>query len=270
MEIINWSGRALRAKRHRLKELSDREEIHQTGVYILTGPDLEDPGSLRVYVGEGDDIWKRIHSHDSSKDFWQEVTGFLSKDGNLTKAHVLYLEARLIEELREAGQCEIENATTPTQPNLPECDRSDMEYFLECIKLIMGLSGVALFASAATARPVRSDQVFFYRPKGNQGELVVTDKGYLVRKGSIAAARETPACTETIRRKRAALKEDGVLEVDGKRLRFTRAFLFTSPSTAGGVISGHSCQGPLLWKLPDGTPLREVLAAQGAEGSGGD
>jgi hypothetical protein len=39
----------------------------------------------------------RAGSHLRTKEFWTRVVFFTSKDDNITKAHVKYLEARLVE-----------------------------------------------------------------------------------------------------------------------------------------------------------------------------
>lgn len=55
-EIINWTGMILVAPRSQLAEFAKREEVRRTGIYILVGPDPEQPAPDAVYVGEGDDI----------------------------------------------------------------------------------------------------------------------------------------------------------------------------------------------------------------------
>ena len=42
------------APRSQLDQLSAREEVRRTGVYLLVGPDPDDPSRQLVYVGESD------------------------------------------------------------------------------------------------------------------------------------------------------------------------------------------------------------------------
>src|SRR5260370_30775739 len=97
-EIGLSTCKAVMAPRGALDSVSKREESHRTGVYVLVGPDPTTPGRLSVYVGEGDDVLQRVllHDKDDEKDFWDRVVIFVSKDANLTKAHVRHLEARLL------------------------------------------------------------------------------------------------------------------------------------------------------------------------------
>jgi hypothetical protein len=72
-----------------------------------------------------------IHSRDGRRDFWERTAIVISKDENLTKAHVRYLESRLIQMAREASRARVVNETSPPLPALPEPDVADMEYFLQ-------------------------------------------------------------------------------------------------------------------------------------------
>ncbi|MDO9314821.1 MAG: hypothetical protein Q7T97_09780 [Burkholderiaceae bacterium] len=66
-----------------------------------------------------------------------------SKDANLTKGHIKYLESRLIKIARAAGRCELKNGTDHFYANLPEADRSDMEFFVEQIQTLLPVLGFA-------------------------------------------------------------------------------------------------------------------------------
>ena len=59
-----------------------REEITRTGVYVLAGPDPENPSQDMIYVGEGDNVFKRIAAHDKDvdKEFWVRCVAVISKD----------------------------------------------------------------------------------------------------------------------------------------------------------------------------------------------
>ena len=93
-EISNWSGKALAAPRTEIAELLKRDEVKSPGIYILTGEDA-DSGESAIYIGEAGNVATRVRGH-SDKDFWNSITVFVSKDDNLTKAHIRYLEGSLI------------------------------------------------------------------------------------------------------------------------------------------------------------------------------
>ena len=83
-----------------------------------------------------------IHNKDEAKDFWEEAVLFVSKDGNLTKSHVRYLESRLIALAKEAKRATLVNGTSPSeQGKLPESDEVEMEEFIIQARLLLGTSG---------------------------------------------------------------------------------------------------------------------------------
>ena len=113
VEKSNWVGRAIAGPRSRFDELRKRAEFAKTGVYILTGQ--PDPDGLpTVYIGEGDPVADRLINHYKHKDFWSAVIFFINngKDDHLNKAHVQYLEARLVSLANEAKGLSRNNITT--------------------------------------------------------------------------------------------------------------------------------------------------------------
>jgi hypothetical protein len=104
-EVMNWTGKALAAPRSRLGDLIRREEASRTGIYVLLGPDPDRANGSKCYIGEADNIGKRLRRHedDDDKDFFDRVAIVASKDENLTKAHARFLESQLIRLIKEAG-----------------------------------------------------------------------------------------------------------------------------------------------------------------------
>lgn len=111
-EIINWTGKVIVAPRSQLPELATRTEAKRTGVYILAGDDPSNPLKERIYIGESDNVFKRLteHNKDDNKDFWTRSVLIISKDENLTKSHIRYLESKLIHLAQQAKRGTIEKA----------------------------------------------------------------------------------------------------------------------------------------------------------------
>jgi hypothetical protein len=135
-EIGLSTCKAVMAPRVALEALSRRSESKRTGVYVLIGDDQQHAARKAVYIGEGDDVFVRIRKHDDEKDFWEHVVLFVSKDDNLTKGHVRYLEARLIGIANSARRATVTNITAPDLPRLPESDVAEMEEFVEQVRLL--------------------------------------------------------------------------------------------------------------------------------------
>src|SRR5262245_32515105 len=85
-EISNWTGKAIAAPRTELEDLLARDELDKAGVYILTGSDPL-TNTRMSYIGEAETIRDRLKQH-KTKEFWISGIVFVSKDENLTKAHV--------------------------------------------------------------------------------------------------------------------------------------------------------------------------------------
>src|SRR5690606_4287481 len=86
----------------------------------------------------------RLQSHIKNKDFWDQVVLFTSKDENLTKAHVKYIEARMIELANDAGRVALENGNAPQLSALPRADRDAMEEFLDPARILLAALGFPL------------------------------------------------------------------------------------------------------------------------------
>src|SRR3972149_3562560 len=138
-ELSNWTGKAVAGPRSELDGVLARDEVAKSGVYFLSGTDSES-GKVAVYVGEAESIRDRLRGH-LDKDWWNHVVFFISKDENLTKAHIRYLEGRLIEQAKAAGRALVMNGQS-SGSKLPESDREDMEIFLEKIHQLLPVLGV--------------------------------------------------------------------------------------------------------------------------------
>jgi hypothetical protein len=149
IEKSNWSGAGIVIPRAIMAEAKQRRELSRTGVYVLVGPP-EESGLPRLYVGEGDPIRPRLEQHAFRKDFWTTCVAFTSKDENLNKAHVQYIESRLIEMAARAKRCVLDNGNAPSLPSLSEGDAAEAEGFLDEVLLCFPLLGLSVFSAAAT------------------------------------------------------------------------------------------------------------------------
>jgi len=248
-EVGNWTGLALVCPRTDLAKLGKRNAVHGAGVYLLVAPSEALTSRLRVYVGEADDVWVRLQTHDSKKDWWTWVVVFVSKDENLTKAHVRWLEAKLVQEASAAKRADMENGAEPGGGHLPEADASDMEAFLDNVRLLLPVLGIDVLSADAHAG---STKVLTLELKWEdaRAECVVRDGQFVVKKGSTARPKEVESLGEGYRDMRAKLKDVGVLQVgDGGLLHFTVDYAFDSPSAAAAMVSGTGLNGRAAWKV---------------------
>jgi hypothetical protein len=258
-EISNWSGMALAAPRTQLDSLLNRDECDKAGVYVLTGtnPTTNAP---HAYIGEAEIIRERLRQH-RSKEFWVAAIVFTSKDENLTKAHVRYLESQLLSEATRVGRFTLEQ-NQASGSKLPESDRGDMEVFLTRIRQLLPVLGSELLTPVAQVQTRTSTGgPLVCRIKGAEARGQRTPDGFVVFKGSTAVMMERPSAQlrhPFVVTMRQQLVAEGTLEAKEGFYIFTKDTEFTSPSTAAGIIHGGGANGLVEWKAADGTTLKEL------------
>ncbi len=255
-ELSNWSGKAYKIPRIKVKECSDRDDLTSTGVYLLFGKD--DLGKDQVYIGEAESILKRLNQQLSQKDFWNEAIVFISKDENLNKAHIKYLENRMHDIAKSAGRYTVDNSIIPTQSSISESDRAEMEEFIDYIKLLVNTLGHKVFDEKREFRPKQKQESFFIKAaRGAEGQGELTSDGFVVFKSSKAAATFVNSITPNFVALRQKLIDEGVLVDRGEHFEFSDDYIFSSPSTAAAIVMGRNANGLTEWKTKNGKTLKE-------------
>ncbi len=258
-ELVNWTGQALLCPRNRVPELAGRWDavVSRPGVYFLLGADQL--AAREVYIGEAEDVLTRLKDHVARKDFWQEVLIFTSKDENLTKSHVKYLESRLLTQAKQAGRYDIQNDKQPVPSGLPRADQDAMEEFLMQVPLLLGVLGHrVLDPLAKPSNATDGSQKFTYTVKEAKASGVVTDEGFVVRRGSTALKGTTEGMAPGwIALKNELLATKKLVE-EGALLTFTEDVLFSSPSAAAAVVYGNVANGRMVWKTAEGRTLKDI------------
>jgi hypothetical protein len=258
-EVSNWTGKALAAPRIELDDLLLRDEAGSAGIYFLFGTDPES-GDALAYIGEAEVIRDRLKQH-KVKDFWNAVVVFVSKDENLTKAHIRYLENGLLQEAKQIGRYRLENANS-SNPKLPESDREDMEVFLSRIRQVLPVLGSDLLTpisgSLKTAKPQKE---LMCKNKGAVARGRRTEGGFVVYKDSTAVVAERPSAETqhafVVARRKKLVQSGTLVEKDGFFV-FTKDAEFDSPSAAAAVIHGGGANGLTAWKDASGKTLKEL------------
>lgn len=259
-ELSNWTGKAAAAPRSELDDLLARDEALNSGVYFLTGSDPE-TGKNAVYIGEAESIRERIKGH-LDKDYWNHVIFFISKDENLTKAHVRYLEGRLIEQARQAGRALVKNGQG-SGARLPESDREDMEIFLKKVhQLLPALGADFLLPHVSQSVEQMGRQALYCEIKGHRAMGAVSSNGFVVFKGSRASPELRPSAHKYpwVVNSRQRLLDEGAIASQGNVLVFVEDTEFPSPSSAAAVIFGGTANGLTAWKDASGRTLKEIEA----------
>ncbi|OUS20915.1 methionine sulfoxide reductase [Rhodobacterales bacterium 59_46_T64] len=255
-EVFNWTGHVLRSPRTQLRETLTRREAQHTGVYVLIG---EKDGAPMAYIGEAEELAARLRDHAAKKDWWETAVLITSAADNLHKAHVKYLESRLVEIAKKVNASALENANIPPRSSLTEADRANMESYLDTLQMVLPAIRVDLFLDKTRpekppAHASESDFPTFTLISVRHGVnaiAILKDGEMIVQAGSQARASWVGDTTDKTHyhKLHAELIENGVLVSNGTGLVFSKDYAFSSPSAAGAIATGRSSNGRRDWKL---------------------
>jgi len=270
-ELVNWTGQAIACPRNRLNELKNWSEASKPGVYFLFEGRFGDSKPI-AYVGESENVSKRLTEHDRKKDFWSEAVIFTSKDENLTKAHVKYLESSLVHLAKNADRYQLENGNTPPESSLPRADKDAMKEFIENSRMVLGTLGYVILEPILKAivnitdagslnghenkvNPL-SDLLFSVNNLSASG--AVTDEGFVLKKGSKLSKTNTDSIPGKLLKIKNQLLSEGILKDDGNCLIAEDDILLGSSSYAAAIVAGTSRSGPQSWKAASGKTMKKI------------
>lgn len=256
-EITNRTIKAILFPRNQFEAILQRPELANVGFYFLFG--VADNGHEMAYIGEAEDCAERLKQHQRNKDFWNYAVVIISQTHAFTKTHVKYLEYMAIKKAGETNRYELDNSAVPNRPHITESMEADAEDCFEIAKVLLSTLGFPLFDSVAR-EVVASAPVDVYKLKGNgvEAEGSLIDDGFVVFKDSRVKTTTVPSCHDYLINLRNELVQSGILVQDGEAYRFTENYIFSSPSTAGGVILGRSTNGWTKWRNVNGKTLDEM------------
>jgi len=259
-ELMNWTGQAFACPKGLFTKLKEWPETQRAGVYVLVG--LNEKGEEAVYIGESENVLTRLLTHmsQSTLDEIVEAFFFTSKDDNLTKGHITFLEQRLVKRAEEAKQYVVEYGREPSEKTLSKPESATMEEFLDNLYLIAAAMGYSVFESQTAELSHDGAGPFTLKLENGIATGYPTEEGFVVKSGSAAALTDAPSLQAGYKALKADLKAKSVLVAAGERLKFAQDYIFKSSSAAAGVVAGSQRSGPQSWIRPDGKTLREVEA----------
>lgn len=237
-----------------LSYLNEQEKLHKPAFYILIGED--ETTKPQAYIGETENFRERVKDHENKKSFWQKALIFVSKDADMTKVDVQYLEHKAIAEAKKSNTFILnENKQVPKAPNLPEYQRDTMDEFFEDIKFLASFIGCNIFE---ITKP-KEEHLFYAKGRGCDAKGFYSSSGFTVLKGSIIAEKSTPSFHW--KEKREKLISEYATK-KGLALIVTSDIPFSSPSTAAMFCLGRSASGWDEWKDKEHITLDAIYRKQ--------
>jgi hypothetical protein len=254
-EITNRLVKAILIPRNKLLEASKRDMVNYTGVYFLFG-NSDEITKQKVYIGEGEDCFKRIKSHNRNKEFWTHCIIVTTKTNEFTKTDGKFLEYHCLEKAEEYGRFNTENDTGSNKPSIPESREYDLLDNFETLKILLATLGYPLFESKR--KDVNNKEVFICKGKKAFAEGEMTDDGFVVYEGGKCNLEETPTLGKWMKNNRRKFVEEGILKEENGVLVFKSDHIFSSPSAAAATILARSTNGWTAWKNKSGKTLDEL------------
>ncbi|MBX5269462.1 DUF4357 domain-containing protein [Rhizobium sp. NLR17b] len=282
VELDNWTGVAITGQPEFFKKALEDEVLSRSCVYLLIHSSADDD-LPEIYVGESDDFSQRYTSSKFPIEF-DTFLIFTSKDDNLTRAHVKWLERELWSILKDnSGKVLVANTNKPTGSNLPRADIATMRTYLNNMIYVLEALGYDLFsvqqrtsASSSSAKQVAdpiiasdgglSLNLYSTLPRrpDDRAFLRYENGAYTLTSGSKINAKITDSLPANVRKLRQQLIDDGHLVARGEYLELMRDIPFSKPSPASALVKGRSSTGYMDWAREiDNMPLGAILGIAG-------
>lgn len=255
-ELSNWNGRVYKIARNELNVFSGRDDSENTGIYFLLGKN--ENNSTTVYIGEAEKMFSRLKQHFKDKEYWSNAIVVISKDNLLNKAHVKYLENKFYVLAQDSGRADIINSTIPTKSSVSEYDKAMLQEFITNTKLLVNTLGYKIFETIEESYVKNEDteELFYIKAaRGADGKGVIVSDGFAVLKDSKIADTVTASFPKSSNILRQTLIDKKIID---NNFKFTKDWVFTSPSQAAEIVMGRSANGLTEWKSPKGKTLKEI------------
>ncbi len=213
-ELSNWTGKAYKIPRTYINACGDRDDLNYTGVYFLIGRN-DETDEEEVYIGETENVLMRLKQHLAEKDFWTESIVFISKDNNLNKAHIKYLEYHLYNMAKKSKRYVLVNNNTPAEVSISEMDCAEMNEFIDNMRLILGVLGHKILEPVIENEHGTNIATFYLQERSGvnaSGRLVA--EGFAILRGSVVSKNVKKSLSKSIVDKRQALFDKGIINQD--------------------------------------------------------
>ena len=197
-ELSNWNGKAYIGERNHVGIIQSIEELNAPAIYFLLNDPQEDNNSENyLYVGESDNVAKRLRVHSNPKeDWWNSFIVFIAP--GLDKAHVQHLEALLFKLAKKNAEFfNLKNSQPPNKSSkLPESKIAEIKFFLDNMMFVLNNLGLIDFVKMSdniNVARLKTEDIFCLPlvgskkdEKGNLlcAKMIISDSNYVLLKDS--------------------------------------------------------------------------------------
>lgn len=250
-ELSNWDTAAIRIPRNEINACKD-DHITKPGVYFLICK--ENDNSLKVYIGETNNIKTRLKKHikdyDNKKEdyYWIEAIAFVNQ--HLSKDKTSYLEMEFVRIAKECKRAKILTKNTNKNVVIKDSIKNSLQEFIFNAKIVLNMLGYKILQPVISDNIKTKNDVYFHL-KGRKADAaaVITNEGFVVLKGSTISKEVTKSfLKDNQNKKRQMLFDEKII----KDFKFTKDYIFNSPSEAASILNGNSTNGQRVWLNKDG------------------
>ena len=233
-----------------------KNRIDCNGCYILYGKDEDE--QEKIYIGEADNVFKRLKQHKKNKDFWNYAFIIAHIGNKFDKVNLHFLENLMIKETLSAGRFIVENGNLGQENNITENKQAESINFFEDIKLILHTLGLNLFKPKNNKINVTDDNTFYFKGSelGFEAKAIYENDELTVLKGSTAVLNLQKSNTKHKLQNKLIL--ENVLKEENGYFVFQEDYTFDSPSASGCIVSGRNANGWITWKNTNNVTLDKL------------
>lgn len=252
IELSESSVKAFVVPRIQLGNMKGREELKQPALYLLINS-----GENQVYIGESENFFHRIRTHDQAKDFWDVAVAIVSNTNNLEKSDVKYLESMAVEKAKATAAVEVLNRTIPARNTIHEFKLHSLDVILDDVALIAESLGYSVFS---TKEETKQD-IWYCKTKNTDAKAQFRGDKFVLLSGSIIDKTFAPSWAKdwpkSLAEREQIFEKFGVIEANTVTLRENVSF--KSPNQASGFVTGRSANAWKTWKDGEGRTMDEIM-----------
>lgn len=176
---------------------------------------------------------------------------------DLTKAHIRYLEDRLVQLARESKRFAVLTKNTYSKTVMKESQVAAMEEFIDNIKILINTLGYKVLEPAAivSSPAALDDEKLFLSTGSCSATGIVTSEGFVLFAGAIINDKVS---VKSLSKGAVQLRQKHIDAGLVKDWKTTEDIIFSSSSAAADFVVGYSVSGPANWKNAEGKTLKEI------------